>query len=198
VGIRDWDYRGLTDKPDERWTELLKTSPGDADIIVAFIGFGDYYKGEDQAYYLGHLGQGMPFGQHVMVSGERYVHANRDRAVLIHELAHLFGAFHVDNKISVMQASFRDVPPQDIIDGRLHMDAPLQEIIHLTREVDFRRGVASLDADTQDRIRSLSKAHRRVAEKNAPDPIAQGQRYLRARDEARSEAAIDSGEDRTR
>ena len=175
----------MTDKPGERWSHLLKMSPQQADLVLAFVGYGDYYKGEDQVYYVGHLGRGMPFGQHVMVSGERYVHPNRDKAVLIHELAHLFGAFHVQNKRSIMQSNFRDVPTEDIIDGRLHMDAPLREIILLTRDVDFRRGVASLDVGTQNRIKTLCRLHRRVAEKDAPDPVALGYRYLEAREEAR-------------
>jgi hypothetical protein len=190
--VQPLEYRGLSDKPSQRWSRLLRLSPGDADLLIAFIGFGDYYRSDDGAVYIGHLGQGMPFGQHVMVSGERFVHPNRDRAVLIHELAHLFGAFHVQNARSVMQRSYRDIPTRDIIAGQLLLDPPLQEVIRLTRNVDFRRGVESLDPKTRARLQELCRQFRHPAEKDAPDPIQMGNLYLQARRSAVAGGAAES------
>jgi hypothetical protein len=183
--IQALDYRGLDNTVQERWEYLLELSPGEADLLIAFIGFGDYDLAEDGPVRVGHLGRGMHFGQHVMVSGERFVHPNRDRAVLIHELAHLFGAFHVQSPRSVMQRSIDDVPTDDIISGRLTLGPPLREVIRLARNVDFHRGVESLSPEARNRIQALCRQYRHPAEAEFPDPIETSYEYLQARREAR-------------
>lgn len=186
--VQPLEYRGLTDEPSDRWKRLLRISPGEADLLLTFIGFGNYYRSGDDVQYLGDLGRGAPFGQHIMVSGEFSVHPIRDRVVLVHELAHTFGAFHVENKKSVMQTNYWNLPTKDLIRGRLFMDEPLKEIIRMTRDVDFRRGVDSLDAKTQRRVQTLCLEHRRADEKESPDPITLGRLYLVARGKMLAEA----------
>jgi hypothetical protein len=175
--IRAWEYRGLADDVEGRVKQVLQVSPGSSDLLVAFIGLGDYYKTEEQTFRTGHLGAGFPFGQHLLVSGNDDFHVNREIAVLIHELAHGFGAFHVTDRRSLMQPGYDDAPIREVLTAQVPLDAVSMEIIGLTRQVDFRRGVTSLDAATQRRLKQLALWHRHPAEAYAMSPIALGHAY---------------------
>jgi hypothetical protein len=175
--IRAWEYRGLADDVEGRVKQALQMAPGSSDLLVAFIGLGDYYKTQEKTFRTGHLGAGFPFGQHLLVTGNDDFHVNREIAVLIHELAHGFGAFHVTDRRSLMQPGYDDAPIREVLTAQLPLDAVSMEIIGLTREVDFRRGVTSLDAATQRRLKQLALWHRHPAEAYAMSPIALGHAY---------------------
>ncbi len=175
--IRAWDYRGLADDVQGRVKRVFQVSPGSSDLLIAFVGLGDYYRTDEKTFLTGHLGSGFPFGQHLLVTGNDDFHVNREIAVLIHELAHAFGAFHVTDRQSLMQPGYDDAPLRDVLTAQLPLDAVSMEIIGLTREVDFRSGVASLDAATQRRIKHLAFWHRHPAEAHAMSPIALGHAY---------------------
>ncbi|MCL4200879.1 MAG: zinc-dependent metalloprotease [Pirellulaceae bacterium] len=175
--IRAWEYRGLADDVQGRVKRVLQESPGSSDLLIAFVGLGDYYKTDEKTFLTGHLGSGFPFGQHLLVTGNDDFHVNREIAVLIHELAHAFGAFHVTDRKSLMQPGYDDAPLREVLTSQLPLDAVSMEIIGLTREVDFRSGVASLDAATQRRIKHLAFWHRHSAEAHAMSPIALGHAY---------------------
>jgi len=172
VDIQPWEYRGLTHDVNARMKSLLAIPPQDADLIVAFIGFGEYWKADAEAYFTGQLGRGMPFGQHVMVSGDDHYHPNRDKFVLIHELAHVFGAFHVSNHRSLMYPNFHGVPAELVIEGKFELEPALREVIMAARHFDFQRGADSLPPETRRRIEALCREHRHPRESRAPTLIA--------------------------
>jgi hypothetical protein len=189
--IRAWEYRGLVDDVEGRIEQVLQVSPEPSELLVAFVGFGDYYKTEEQAFLTGHLGVGLPFGQHLLVTGNDDYHVNREIAVLIHELAHVFGAFHVADRRSLMQPVYEDAPLREILADHLPLDAVSTAILRLTREVDFRRGVMSLDAVTRRRLKQLAVQYRHPTERYAMGPVGTGHlyRHLRSRARAAAEAA---------
>ena len=162
--ILPWEYRGLVDSVEGRIEQVLQVSPEPSELLVAFVGFGEYYKTEEQAFLTGNLGVGLPFGQHLLVTGNDDYHVNREIAVLIHELAHVFGAFHVADRRSLMQPVYDDAPLREILEEHLPLDAVSMAILRLTREVDFRRGVRSLDAATRRQLKQLADRHRHFTE----------------------------------
>lgn len=183
--IRSWDYGGLKDDVESRLEHVLLESPGQADLLVAFIGFGEFYRQQEQTFFIGHLGLASPFGRHLLVTGNDDYHVNREIAVLIHELGHVFGAFHVVDPRSPMQPCYEDIPVREILQTQLPVDAVSAEIINLTRNVDFRQGVASLDPDTCRRLRDLARQHRHPTELFAPSPIALAHFFDKLRNDVR-------------
>ncbi len=169
--IQAWDYRGVAHGLEGRLRDLLAISPGDSDLVVAFVGFGEYQTVGEAAYRTGLLGMGMSFSRHVMVAGDDHFHRNRDKFVLTHELAHVFGAFHVDNPKSLMFPIHTGVPTEVLAQGTFELEPPLREVILAARDLDFRRGVESLDADTRRKIETLCRAHRHPREYRMPTPI---------------------------
>lgn len=189
VDIQPWEYRGVTHDVNARLKSLLAISPADADLILAFVGFGEYLKVDATTYVTGLLGMGMPFGQHVMVSGDDHYHPNRDKFVLMHELAHVFGAFHVVNHRSLMYPNSDGVPPELVIEGRFELEPALREVIMAGRNIDFQRGADSLPPETRRRIEALSREHRHPRESRAPTLIA----YSRVLRELRDYACGNTG-----
>jgi hypothetical protein len=192
-GTRAWEYRGLVEDVEGRIRQVLQVSPEPSELLVAFVGFGDYYKAEEQAFLTGHLGAGLPFGQHLLVTGNDDYHVNREIAVLIHELAHVFGAFHVADRRSLMQPVYEDAPIREILNDQLPMDAVSMEVIRLTRDVDFRRGVSSLDLATQQRLKQLARLNRHPTEWYKMGPVGAGHLYQHLRAQART-GSEDAGE----
>ena len=186
--IRPWEYRGLVDTVEGRIEQVLQVSPEPSELLVAFVGFGEYYKVEEQAFLTGHLGVGLPFGQHLLVTGNDDYHVNREIAVLIHELAHVFGAFHVADRRSLMQPVYEDAPLREILGDHLPLDAVSTAILRLTREVDFRRGVMSLDAATRRQLTQLADRHRHPTEAYGMSPVGTGHLYRHLLSRARTAA----------
>lgn len=166
--VQPWEYRGVTHDTRARLKSLLALSPETADLVVGFIGFGEYLKADANAYFTGLLGMGMPFGQHVMVSGDDHYHPNRDKFVLIHELAHVFGAFHVMNCRSLMYPASDGVPAELVMEGTFELEPALREVILAARNIDLQRGADSLPRETRRRIEALCREHRHPRESRAP------------------------------
>lgn len=70
---------------------------------------------------------------------------DQNQIVFVHEIAHLFGAVHVNHASAIMHPSL-SVNPQ----GQL--DPENQQIIRYTKNVDFLRGIDSLRPETIDRL----------------------------------------------
>ena len=88
------------------------------------------------------LGRTQPFSGYVVM---RYPPANlfkiQEETVLIHELGHLFGAIHASGVQMIMSPIVRDQIPTAF-------DATNRQILQLTRGIDFRAGMRSLDPRT--------------------------------------------------
>jgi predicted Zn-dependent protease len=106
------------------------------------------------------------------------------QAILSHELAHLFGAFHpASNVESVM----RDGP------GRDRFDDQTTRILRLTRDFDFSQGVTSLTPETR---RAWSAIYAEGHASGEPNPLAAafaraGETLLHQAKPQEAEAALD-------
>src|SRR5215467_9324628 len=111
---------------------MADVPPGRADLVVAFSGRCEGNK----------AGWTWLFDRYALVtSGCGTPPANQAtaQAILSHELAHLFGAFHPDSNVeSVMRGG-----PADRFDDQT------TRILRLTRDFDFSRGVTSLSSETR-------------------------------------------------
>ena len=84
---------------------------------------------------------------------------------LVHELCHVFGAFHVADPNSVMRPAFQKTP------AKFTFGDAAEQVMRLTRKVDFRSGVESLDATTMTKVRELfSRQHHHPSERVTDDP----------------------------
>src|SRR5207247_6399444 len=106
--------------------------PGRADLVVAFSG---RCEGNN-------AGWTVLFDRYAVVTsgcGTPTTNQAPAQAILSHELAHLFGAFHPDSNVeSVMRGG-----PADKFDDQTI------RILRLTRDFDFSRGVTSLTPETR-------------------------------------------------
>lgn len=68
--------------------------------------------------------------------------------ILVHEIAHLFGAVHVSGNSAIMSTALPAAPENQI-------DPENRQIILQTRDVDFLKGIDSLSAQTLDRLISI-------------------------------------------
>lgn len=179
VETRIWTYRALEHKVEDRWSAVLAVEPHEADLVIGFVGLGDFRSdaSQDAAAYTGLLGRADFFAQHAMVSGWSDHHENREITTLIHELGHVFGAFHVADPNSVMQPGYDQIPLDDILAGKVQFGKALDEVLMLTRHVDLQRGVSSLSETARRRIQEICREHRIAGEADGEDPITAGFRY---------------------
>lgn len=76
---------------------------------------------------------------------------------IAHEFAHLFGMWHVPDKETIMGGYTKASP----IVG---FDAQSQEVLALMRSFDFYRGVAGINQQTEDKLTTIFKDHKQLAE----------------------------------
>jgi tetratricopeptide (TPR) repeat protein len=148
---REWPFLASLAEREQLNEQLFKIPLDEAEIAVAFVEKTPTVllaPGEHTEGYA------FPFGRHVVV-GDVNAGTAEAEMVLIHELAHVFGAFHVDDPKSIMQMHLGNVPT------RFNFDEPTTAVIRLTRNVDLRAGVDSLDAKQVSRLRGLFQAHGR-------------------------------------
>jgi len=176
-----WNYNAVHDDLDARWTTLLEESPHDVDLIIALVGYGDYSSVEGTATYTGQLGRAAFFGQHLLVADRQDYHENRAKTILIHELGHIFGAFHVSDQNLMMYPGYLQLPTDEIIAGTVAFGETIDGVFALTKEFVFRDGVNSLSRTTQRRIQSLYQLHGLASETRQTDPITSGYQYLEQR-----------------
>ncbi|HJN12898.1 MAG TPA: M12 family metallo-peptidase [Pirellulaceae bacterium] len=176
-----WKYDGVAVDLKSRWARLLEQSPNEVDLIVALVGYGDYSSVNGEAAFTGQLGRAAFFGQHLMVADRNDYHENRAKTILLHELGHIFGAFHVADQNLMMYPGYLQLPTDEIIAGTVPFGDTIDQIFAMTKEFDFRTGVNSLSPVTQRRIQSLYRLHGLPQESRQTDPITDGYKYLERR-----------------
>ena len=184
--IVPWEYKALVDAPADQWRHLLKQSTEGVDLVVAFAGYGDHFRLQPETLYTGQLGRAAFFGQHILIADQRDIHENRAKTTLIHELGHVFGAFHVADPQSIMTPQYADLPGEAIVAGRLPFGEPGASMIALTRDFHFPSGVESLAPETRQAIQAAYRQHGMAHEQTSADPITEGYRYLQERAESRA------------
>lgn len=176
-----WKYDGLAADLESRWARFLEQPPNEVDLIVALVGYGDYSSVKGEAASTGQFGRAAFFGQHLMVADRKDYSENRAKTVLVHELGHIFGAFHVADQNLMMYPGYLQLPTDEIIAGTVPFGKTIDEVFTMTKEFDFRAGVNSLSPITQRRIQSLCRLHGLPRESHQTDPITEGYKYLERR-----------------
>ncbi|MBP9866059.1 MAG: tetratricopeptide repeat protein [Candidatus Omnitrophica bacterium] len=86
------------------------------------------------------IGQARPFGGYVLLRyPQNPLYRIQEETVLAHELGHLFGAIHSEDPQSIMSPVVQLQIP-------IRFDSQNREIIRLTRDMDFSRGMESVSA----------------------------------------------------
>ena len=162
---REWPFGAFLAEREELNQQLFKISSIDAEIVIAFVENVPMVlllPGEHTEGYA------FPYGRYVVV-GDVHNATTEAEMILIHESAHVFGAFHVGDRESIMQTHLPNVPT------RFKFDEATRKVIQLARNVDYRAGVGSLDADQVDKLQTLFKAHGRLDGRvDEEDPIITG------------------------
>lgn len=166
LGCETWHRFTLPGVNETPLIELFHVDPLHADLVIGFTVLQ-----LPQRSAAVELASTACFGQHVVFheSTDGQI-AARAALVLLHELCHVFGAFHLNDRRSVMQPMINTVPRQ------VSVTEATRQVIRLTRTVDLRQGVESLDDATVERIRQLHRAHRHAASED-DDPIVAGYAY---------------------
>jgi len=170
--IRPWKFLRAPRTADRAMEQLHReVDPGNHDLVIALTLFA--FPGAQRGAEV--RGFSQYFSQYVLVPDQWMVSGAVTR--LVHELGHVFGAFHDREPGSIMLPVFRRLP-SNIIFSR-----PMREVIGLTRDVDLRRGVESLDDRVARRIQRLYETYHHPREPSDRDPITVGYRYQAMRAE---------------
>lgn len=175
---RPWQYARGPRTDAEAMEMLGKLAPDGCQIVVGFT-----LHAYDRAGLRGGEARGVAayFGQYALIPDQW---TERTAGVrLVHELCHVFGAFHVADSKSIMQPSFSKGTPREVVFG----DA-VAGVLRLTRGVDLARGVESLDPAAAEKLRALYRRARHPSESAGNDPIVAGYRYQLVRAEQRGDA----------
>ncbi|MFZ5801915.1 MAG: tetratricopeptide repeat protein [Candidatus Omnitrophota bacterium] len=143
-----WDWIPKSEKEDSGMllAELRETFPlHGIDMVVGLVKLSKIPKLEDMSD-VDTLGRARPFSGYVLI---RYpnnpLYRVQEETVLTHEIAHIFGATHTDDPMSVMSPRVQNQIPT-------RFDAANRDVIFATRRIDFKAGVESLDAATSGRL----------------------------------------------
>jgi hypothetical protein len=163
VGYRAWEYKTAPLSAGDAFEWLHKIDRGDAELVIGFtmVPFPGP-RGEIR-------GVSQYFSRFVVIPDCWGATGATTR--LVHELCHVFGAFHVAAPDSVMQLGFERTPKI------FRFGAPVEQMIALAKDVDFETGVESLSSDTQAKIREIYRAHHHPLESVDEDPVVVGYRY---------------------
>jgi len=134
---------------------MADVPPGRADLVVAFSGRCEGTK----------AGWTWLFDRYALVTSGCGIFADQTtaQAILAHELAHLFGAFHpASNVESVMGSVIRN-------GVAVRFDSQTTRILRLTRDFDFSQGVMSLTPETR---LAWSAIYAEGHESGEPNPLA--------------------------
>ncbi|MCU0870952.1 MAG: hypothetical protein MUE50_01265 [Pirellulaceae bacterium] len=175
---RVWPYNWRdTAAADSVIPELWKISPGEADVVIGFVAFRGQIKAIE--------GETVYFSQHLVVSDANDYHPNRAVQVLVHELAHVFGAFHVNDRTSVMQLTIDDIPIQ--LDSHkkpvLSFGRIPTLVIKLTFDVDLHQGIESLNDDVKSTLQQFYQLYGHRKDQAESDPVTSAYIYLARRAE---------------
>jgi hypothetical protein len=177
VGFANWEYKKAPRTADEAFRSLHKVRVGDADLVVGFtlVSFAGP-RGEVR-------GLTQYFSQYVVIPDGWGVPGATTR--LVHELSHVFGAFHVAEEDSVMLPGFEKTPRV------FRFGRAAEAVFPLTRNIKLQEGVGSLTPEQQQSLRGIYRQHHHPMEALDEDPVVIGYRYQALRselagDEARS------------
>jgi hypothetical protein len=162
VACDAWDEQCAGRPANESLIRLFDVEPGSAELVVGFtvIDVSRWQQAE--------LGVTNNFGRYLLIRESTWpALANRAELIVLHELCHVFGAFHVDDPRSVMQPAIESCPFQFTV------TQPTCEVLRLARQMDLSRGVESLDDETTAKITELYRKHRHPAE-TGEDPVTTG------------------------
>jgi hypothetical protein len=162
VECTPWEEQCVGRPANESLIRLFDVEPESAELVVGFtvIDVSRWQQAE--------LGVTNNFGKYVLIRESTHpALANRSELIVLHELCHVFGAFHVDDPRSVMQPAIENSPYQFTV------TQPTCEVLRLARQMDLSRGVESLDAETTAEITELYRKHRHPAE-TGEDPVTTG------------------------
>jgi len=187
AGYQAWDYEVAPKTADEGLRRLHQISPGDCDLVVAFtlVTFPGPTVGAEVRGVTNY------FSQYVLIPDQWGTTGATTR--LVHELCHAFGAFHVADPNSVMRPAFQKTP------AKFTFGDAAEQVVRLTRKVDFRSGVESLDATTMTKVREIYRQQHHPSEPATDDPIVRGYQYQARRakwagDARREEAMTDAAQ----
>ncbi|MBI3306427.1 MAG: tetratricopeptide repeat protein, partial [Candidatus Omnitrophica bacterium] len=92
------------------------------------------------------LGRTQPFSGYLVVRyPENKLYRIQEETVLVHELGHLFGAVHVAEPATIMSpAVYKQIPTS--------FDSGNRQIISLTRNMNFKKGIQTLDEASAQRL----------------------------------------------
>jgi hypothetical protein len=160
--FRAWEYTGgrSPKSPDETIEQLTRFKPGKCDLVVALtlVAFPGPEVGSEIRGFTQY------FSQYVVVPDQWVAVGAQTR--LVHELCHVFGAFHEANPNSVMRPAYQGTP------RHFEFSNSTREIIRLTKDLDLTRGVAGLAPEAARRIREIYRAEHHPREPLAEDPVS--------------------------
>ncbi len=166
IECQNWNRPVPADNLSVPLTQLFDIPTGDADLVIGFTILQMPQQSQSVA-----LGTTTHFGQYIAIQEPTDpALMSRGKVILLHELCHVFGAFHLADRRSVMQPNIGTVPRQ------VSVTDVTRRIIRLTRNMDLRKGVESLDHETTQQISELYRVHHHP-ESVDDDPIAAGYCY---------------------
>jgi len=169
VDCRFWDYKAA--RRGDTWKTakaLLAIESADAELVIGWIGVVQAQPRMPTNQY--DLSWSAAFGRHLYIVDDERRQLPGATLLLLRALAHTFGAFHVIDKTSMMRWALGAVP----ID--FQFGDTVRQVILLSREFDFRRGVESLKPENVCRIQELYREHHHPDDVPESDPIRSGYR----------------------
>lgn len=165
ISYSNWEISDSGIDTKELLTLLERYSQADmADIIIGytFRPPGDYEQQADADLV---VGKGRILGRTVCLRYEMTDILNSEylKFTLAHEIAHLFGAFHVDDSIKLMRSYSDGVVPQMVF------DTCNKELIRNMKYYDFGKGVYSLTNSERAKIQMIYARRHAPGEQN---PVA--------------------------
>jgi hypothetical protein len=159
--FRTWEYAGgkSPKSPDETIEQLMRFKPGKCDLVIALtlVAFPGPEVGSEIRGFTQY------FSQYVVVPDQWSTGGAQTR--LVHELCHVFGAFHEALPNSVMRPAYQGTPRQ------FEFSPATREIVSLTKSLDLAQGVTALTPEAARRIRELYRAGHHPREPLGEDPV---------------------------
>ena len=146
-----WESRTSAPTLEDLYFDLhKKVDIGDADILLGVSAYKPPV-GTKQGWSL------QLFRQTVVLDSPGY--SELDKIVMIaHELGHLFGAWHIENRNSVMYVG----------SGILRFDRHSLRLLRLMRHYDFKRGLSGVEQVTASEITAIYQESERAADEINP------------------------------
>lgn len=160
----------------ESWLRFIvseiSSTNSDAEIAIAFIGY-EPPNLERLKPWFAH-GISPPFGRAAVIRYiKAYDHPKLHQALICHEVAHIFGAFHSRDQSSLMRLSFIPENQTGILKAferiKFQFDDVAKEMIEANRNHDFSK---SLDDISSERIKAMNRAFKKRDFANQVHPLS--------------------------